>query len=677
MSAAVRVILVSLVAHLAACAPKWVVHDDHPPVAEPEDSVYVDLSFERDRERLLLRARWRHLRALEAIAAGRFETAQRELDKAFFTLTALQQEEEGVDEQEAAPGQPPPADPGPVPYAGPAPYAEDVDSLAAAVERTYLTLVPHLESLSPDSPASVLLQGLSEERIEDLPPDASQMVRIHKVTPLCDIPIDYNPRVAASIHFFQTKGRKSYLNWMRRSGRYRDMILDILRNEGLPLDFFYLAMIESGFNPRAYSRAKAVGMWQFMLGTGRLYGLDRTHWVDERRDPEKATRAAARHLKDLFDHFGDWRLAAAAYNSGKGRVSRAIAKAGSRDFWELKLPRETRNYVPLLMAATLISKNPRLFGLEHPPVETPADAEQVRLPEQLHLPTAARLMGIDYQTLRDLNPELRRQWTPPGKPYFLRVPAGSGPSLLRAYAQLPDSEKPGVDRYLVRRGDSISSIAAVFGVAVRAIAEANGLRNPNLIHPGQSLFIPVPSTTGRPRATANPGGSQGAKSVHTVRRGESLSAVARRYRVAVADLKRWNGLRGDLIRTGDKLRLEIPASAKSSQARSKLSTRGKTVHQVKPGETLWGLSRLYGIDLDDLITWNELTDSTIRPGRDLVVDPQGDGGFDLYTVISGDTLHSIARRFGTNARAIARDNNMSQATTLLTGMTLRVPSQVD
>ncbi len=677
MIAAVRMIPVFLVAHLAACAPKWVVHDDPGPVAEPADSAYADLSLERERERLLLQARWRHLRALEEIAAKRFELAQRELDKAFFTLTSLQQEEEGEEARGTPSGELPPAAPVPVRYSGPAPYAEDVDSLAAAVERTYLTLVPHLETLSPDSPVSILLQGLPEERIEDLPPDASQMVRIHKVTPRCDIPIDYNPRVAASIHFFQTKGRKSYASWMRRSGRYRDMILDILSSEGLPLDFFYLAMIESGFNPRAYSRAKAVGLWQFMLGTGRLYGLDRTHWVDERRDPEKATRAAARHLKDLYGQFGDWRLAAAAYNSGKGRVSRAIAKAGSRDFWELKLPRETRNYVPLLMAATLISKNPRLFGLEHPPPETPADVEQVRLSEQMHLPTAARLLGIDYQRLRDLNPELRRQWTPPGKQYSLRVPAGSGSSWLRAYARLPESKKPGVDRYVVRRGDSISSIAAAFGVGIRAIAEANGLRNPNLIHPGQSLFIPVPSKTARLRATANPGGSRGGQTIHTVRRGESLSAVARRYRVVVADLKRWNGLRGDLIRPGDKLRLEIPASTSPPQTLSQLSTRGKTVHRVQPGETLWGLSRRYRIDLDDLIAWNGLTDSTIRPGRDLVVGSPEDGGFDLYTVISGDTLHSIARRFGTDARAIARDNNMSQSTTLLTGMTLRVPSQVD
>ena len=676
MSAASRAILLTLVAHLAACAPKWVVHDDPQPVVEPADSLYAGPSLERERERLLLQARWRHLRALEEVAARRFESAQMELDKAFLTLTALQQEEDGEEAQETVPGQLPPVDPGPVAYARPPPYAEDVDSLAAAVERTYLTLVPHLESLSPDSPVSVLLQGLSEERIEDLPPDASLKVRIHKVMPLCDIPIDYNPRVAASIHFFQTKGRKSYANWMRRSGRYRDMILDILSSEGLPLDFFYLAMIESGFNPRAYSRAKAVGLWQFMHGTGRLYGLDRTHWVDERRDPEKATRAAARHLKDLFEQFGDWRLAAAAYNSGKGRVSRAIARAGSRDFWELQLPRETRNYVPLLMAATLISKNPRLFGLEHPPPETPADVEQVRLSEQVHLPTAARLIEIEYQTLRDLNPELRRQWTPPGKPYFLRVPAGSGASLLRSYARLPDSQKPGVDRYVVRRGDSISSIAAAFGIRIRDIAEANGLRNPDLIHPEQSLFIPVSSTTGRVRTTANIGRSQGTPPVHTVRRGESLSAVARRYRVAVADLKRWNGLRGDLIRPGDKLRLEIQGSGTPPPARSRLSTRG-TVHRVQPGETLWGLSRRYRIDLDDLIAWNGLTDSTIRPGRDLVVGPPENGGFDLYTVLSGDTLHSIARRFGTNARVIARDNNMSQSTTLLTGMTLRVPSQVD
>ena len=330
------------------------------------------------------------------------------------------------------------------------------------------------------------------------------------------------------------------------------------------------------------------------------------------------------------------------------------------------------------MAATLISKNPRLFGLEHPPVETPADVEQVRLSEQMHLPTAARLIGIDYQRLRNLNPELRRQWTPPGKSYFLRVPDGSGSSLLRAYARLPESKKPGVDRYVVRRGrQHIVNSSRLWRRAFAPSPKPTDCGIPTSSTPGKACSSPVPSGTGRLRTTANPGGSHGGQAIHTVRPGESLSAVARRYGVAVADLKRWNGLRGDLIRPGDKLRLEIPASAKLPPTRSQMSNRAKTVHRVQPGETLWGLSRRYRVDLDDLIAWNGLTDSTIRPGLDLVVGPPEDGGFDLYTVISGDTLHSIALRFGTDARAIARDNNMSQSTTLLTGMTLRIPSQVD
>ena len=288
--------------------------------------------------------RWHLLRAAEARNSSLFPAAQRELDLAFNRLGQFDTEDDAHREAN-----------------------KTADELRRQVEQAYLSLVPHLEHFSPDSPLVLLLEGISEAELESLPKDASPFVRIHQLSRHCDVPIDANARVAASIRFFQTKGRETYMSWYKRSWKYRDLILRVLAAEGLPKDLLYLAMIESGFNPKAYSRAHAAGMWQFMESTGRLEGLSRTHWVDERRDPMKSTRAAARHLKRLYAKFGDWRLAIAAYNGGPNRVRRAVKKQSTRDYWKLKLPRETRNYVPLFMAATIISKGARTVRIRRAP----------------------------------------------------------------------------------------------------------------------------------------------------------------------------------------------------------------------------------------------------------------------------------------------------------------------
>jgi len=423
-----------LALHLAACAPAW---KGAPLAGEPEvaprDSLVAGAALDSEIQEGLEAARWHLNRALEEQACHLFDLAQEDLDQVFQLLAEL--EESGAEE----------------------PLAQaQLEALAAAAERAYLEMLPELEGFSPDSPLSLLLKGLSAEQPEGLPDD-SLLAVIHKLVRACDVPIDLNERVIASIRFFQTRGATTYAGWTRRAGRYDDLIRRTLAEEGLPADLLFVAMIESGFNPRARSRAHAVGLWQFIESTGRLEGLNSTQWVDERRDPVKSTRAAARHLKRLHRELGDWRLALAAYNAGLRRVERAIEQAGTRDFWRLDLPAETRNYVPLFMAATLISKDPALFGLAPAAPEPEMAFAEVELPHPVFLEEVARCMRVSHDSLQDLNPELRHNVTPPhaASPYRLRVPPGVEQDLRACFAQLPVAWQ----LYTVKRRDTISTIA--------------------------------------------------------------------------------------------------------------------------------------------------------------------------------------------------------------------------
>ena len=596
--------------------------------------VPADMSADPPPDTADLRAvRWHLLLAIESHALGQTQRAQEALDAAFGILADLDEHDALVDTAQAA-------------------------TLGLAIERAYLDLLPHLERFPADSHLNLLLEGLFEGKIEHLPADAEPLVRIHQLGRRCDMPIDANDRVVASLHFFQTRGRKTFATWLQRAGRYRMLIVDILRREGMPSDLFYLAVIESGLNPRAYSRSRAVGLWQFMAHTGRMMGLKRTHWIDERRDPIKATKAAARYLKDLFAEFGDWRLALAAYNAGPGRVRRAIARADTDDYWQLDLPRETKNYVPLFMAATVIAKDPQLFGFEPQAEESVFAYEGVVLPEDwpyVDLKAAAQLLGIERQVLHDLNPELRQDITPPGfrPPYVLRVPRGKGQTLLDQYASLPTPQKAAVHRYQVQRGDTISGIAQAFGVSTRVIAAANSLRNPNLIRPRQLLYIPVAS---RAKPTS------GRRGTYTVQPNDSLSRIASQHGVSLRDLMKWNGLKTTLIKPGQELVVRqqpIPQGVPSGET-----------YTVQLGDTLWELARQFAVSVADLQAWNGLEKALIKPGQQLTV---ANVQAQVYTVVTGDTLHSIARKFGLAPSDIARQNNIGLSETLLAGTILQIP----
>ena len=582
--------------------------------------------------------RWHLLLAIESHALGQTQRAQEALDAAFGILADLDEHDALVDTAQAA-------------------------TLGLAIERAYLDLLPHLERFPPDSHLNLLLEGLAEEKTENLLADAEPLVRIHQLGRRCDMPIDANARVVASLHFFQTRGRKTFAIWLQRAGRYRTLIGDILRREGMPSDLFYVAVIESGLNPRAYSRSRAVGLWQFMAGTGRMMGLERTHWIDERRDPIKATVAAARYLKALFAEFGDWRLALAAYNAGPGRVRRAIARADTNDYWQLDLPRETKNYVPLFMAAAVIAKDPQLFGFESQAEEPAFAAEEIVLPEDwlyVDLKAAAQLLGIERQVLHDLNPELRQDITPPGirPPYTLRVPPGKGQILLDQYASLPVPPGAAIHQYRVQRGDTISGIAQTFGVSTRVVIAANSLKNPNFIRARQILYIPISSPIARSAKQAR--GIRG--TTYTVQPNDVLGRIASQHGVSLRDLMKWNGLKTDLIKPGQEL---VVRQQLISQ-----EVRGGETYMVQPGDTLWELARRFSVSVPDLQAWNGLKTDRIKPGQQLTVANEQ---AQVYTVVTGDTLYSIARKFGLAPSDIARQNNIGLSETLLAGMTLQIP----
>ena len=396
-----------------------------------------------------------------------------------------------------------------------------------------------------------------------------------------DIPVELNDAVVAYIRFFQTDAREHFTKWLARSGRYLPMMRQVLEKQGLPLDLVYLSMIESGFSSYAYSFAKAAGLWQFVLGTSRRYGLVTDFWVDERRDPVKSTLAAARYLRDLKDRFhGDWYLAWAGYNAGEGRVVRAIRRERTRDFWRMMghgrtLRAETRHYVPKLIAAALIAKHPERFGF-HIDYEKPPEVEEVFVPDATDLHVAAQAAGITFEQLHDLNPDLRRFCTPPGG-FHLRLPKGSRDTFVANYQKLDARDRLSFVEHRLEKGEPIGRVARAYGVSEGAILRTNGLKSYRQLKPGRILVIPIVGSSrllagtqiegtqrrlartvvaaataraapARPTAAAAPSNKDGT-ALYTVRPGDSLSRIAARFSTTVGKLMRLNNLTGKRARS--------------------------------------------------------------------------------------------------------------------------------
>jgi membrane-bound lytic murein transglycosylase D len=412
------------------------------------------------------------------------------------------------------------------------------------------------------------------------PPELKDAVRSNLKNVEHDIPIPLNQRVLSYVELFQGRLHDFIEEGMKRGSKYLPMIQNVFRAEGLPLDLAYVPLIESAFKPNALSRAKAKGVWQFMTGTALENGLRRDWYIDERSDPEKATVAAAKYLRTLNKIFqGDWHLALASYNGGPGRLQRAVKRAGIDDFWKLAekpkiLPRETREYVPMILAAIVIARNPAQYGFDFEP-EPPHRYDKVVLPRPVDLRRVAEWTDTTIDEIQSLNPELRR-WTTPLKDreYELKVPAGTAELVTAKLSDAPAAELASLKYYTVKKGETLPTIARKLRVSKTDLAEANYLPVTARVSTGHKLMVPheasvlMAARTDRPapateaRTTVAHSGelaqaaasSNRVKMHYDVKRGDTLASVARLFKTTVASLKTWNPrLPGNQLTAGQRL----------------------------------------------------------------------------------------------------------------------------
>ncbi|MCR4376262.1 MAG: transglycosylase SLT domain-containing protein [Acidobacteria bacterium] len=378
-------------------------------------------------------------------------------------------------------------------------------------------------------------------------------------TTVHDLPIDNNERVQSFIGLFQTNLRDFMQESLQRSAKYLPMVQEVFRSEGIPLDLAYLAIVESGYKTNALSRAAARGMWQFMPATGKEHGLTQNWFLDERSDPEKATRAAAQYLKALNRTFdGDWNLAMASYNAGPGRLQRAVKKSRINDYWKLTatsryLPKETRNYVPMIMAAVLIAKNPEAYGFEAVPVDRLV-FDRITVPDAIDLRTVAEWTDVTIEQIRELNPELRRTTTPVGA-HDLKIPLGTAPIVEARLASADPSLFAKFATYkTTKRSETLATVARKFDVTRSDLAAANSLRTTSKLRTGQSLMIPRAVTAALASRPVNNAAQADAGPVtYHVKRGDTLFGIAKQFDTTVDDIKKWNALTSTRLSVGDRL----------------------------------------------------------------------------------------------------------------------------
>ncbi len=507
----------------------------------------------------------------------------------------------------------------------PPPAAKNITQAAVSEELT----LPEPDLTTAEEIRQLEELGDWRKKTTESPPELNEITY--------DFPVVINKQVEFYLDFFTRKHRRTFQRWLERSGRYVPMIQEKLAQANLPLDLAYLPMIESGYSLTAYSRAKAAGPWQFIRSTGRHFGLEINSYVDERRDPVKATDAAITFLSELYERFQSWELAVAAYNAGAGKISKGIKRYQTNDFWELAdkrfLKMETKRYVPKLIAAIIIAKEPEKYGFTNINYAPPLEYDTVEVPRWTALEAVTAACPVKLDELQELNRQLRQQVTPPDQAtYQLKVPRGLQQTLEENLPKVHAVMTTDYKTHIVADRDTLTRICRKYSINKTTLLKVNNLQ-PGRLTPGQRLRIPYQTTNYVLWDRKTPAGEQGNHLVlHKIKPGETVSSIAREYSVPPAMIAAWNGLQSlDKIRAGQQLALYLRNTAEPPVITAGLNKKQHKAERAEPvqaltknytvrkGDTLWAIARRFKIKAEEIKQWNNLQSNTIHPGVELVL----------------------------------------------------------